>query len=468
MISLTTLILICSILFILLIVVTQFGIWLKYDDGELCNWVQKGAEPNYFDWDAVNNVIDAQFHQEPVWNAWLYSLGVTLTQSSSWWAKFKFTTPANYNVDVGTAKPTFIVGLFNAGGGLYNQNTLIMAFNPFAVSPPDWWDMAIYEDDSTMHSTGQSTYNLANSTEFYIIIIHDAGTDTLTGKVYTASDDTLRMTRTLTTTGWSFNFTDIGLSNFNSSGSVGYYLNPFEFDYIKINGGTTEDAGTIYVNTYGSNLSKVIEKGAEENYFSWDADNDYITSQFDREDVWNAWLYKLNQLIQQDKSFWSKISFTTPSDFSVSAGTPSARPGLFNNSAGTNETNSFQIELYPQGGDFAGYVKEDDGTSHTNTDTYTFVASTNYYVIIKHDAATDTATYELYTASDDTLRANASLTTTGWTFNIDMIGLSSVKSAGNNGRYSNNWTITGIQINTGITEITPGSQTRTGRLALMA
>lgn len=201
---------------------------------------EKGDEDNSFTYNASGTIsglpcVDSKWHREIMWNAWLYTLGVILTQADSFFLRFNFTTPVNYNRT--GVNPFVNFGIFDNARVTDGHDSVIAQIDEVF---DDTWGI-VYEEDATFHGDWNAAFGKPTlSTAYYYTVIHDAATDTLTFKLYLSAGDALQDTRTLVTTGWLWSCDMVGISaTYNATGGV--YDNPWEVTHIKANSGTTEE-----------------------------------------------------------------------------------------------------------------------------------------------------------------------------------------------------------------------------------
>ena len=221
-------------------------------------------------------------------------------------------------------------------------------------------------------------------------------------------------------------------------------------------------AASLYTLRSGTNLNtSYYEKGAEDNYFDYSSSK--VISKFHRDaSDWNAWYYPLGFNLTESDSFWGRIDFKTPINFTtvrtcgVGTYTPFALFGFFDSNQANMDVNSllayFQIDDFQA--DSGVLTMTSDSTPSVNdTNIYTPAASTSYYWILYYDSSSRDFTGKLYWANDTLIRTFTVHVTSGKTFSVDMFAISGYKTGdGNCGYFMNDWEITYFKANNGTSE----------------
>ena len=194
---------------------------------------EKGDPGNGFSFNTDH--VEATWVSDDTWRAWLYALGVTLTEADSFFVRINFTTPSTF---ANTGGPQYQYGMADISQTTHWINSTMGHYNHDSGTRQN---LLLWEDDGTFHNHGGQVYAFATSTDYYITLVYDSVANTVTYKVYTAIDDTVRATLFLSTVGWAWDFDSVGLSNFKDNAHNGSFTEATLVTLIKANSGTTEE-----------------------------------------------------------------------------------------------------------------------------------------------------------------------------------------------------------------------------------
>jgi hypothetical protein len=197
------------------------------------DYTEKGIEDNGIDYNPSGPDVDCKFLREPDWNAWIYDLGITLTEADDFWGRIDFKTSLYQN---SSKAKISIFGFFDSSAdGITNTVTSEIQHQNASTQ---YLIALIFDGGSSPHVGTIPNPNLTDYTEYYTTISWDSTAKKLTVKVYDSGDNLLA-TSTLNYAG-SFSVDSFGISNRNNASSSGYTI-AWEVTYFKCNSGTTEE-----------------------------------------------------------------------------------------------------------------------------------------------------------------------------------------------------------------------------------
>lgn len=201
------------------------------------DYIEKGTEPNYIDYDPVNFWWDHYFWRRLDWNALLYPLGVTLELNThSMFARLELETGSSFG-DTG--------GRIQSHWGFFNTLSSTNSISSIACQDQNDLDRhyVLTYSDVGAAINNYASYNMKVSQGYRYDVAHDAVAKTIKGDLYTLPDGILRASKTISTATAGPTHVDcVGAAAAGNATDNGRYVIPHKVLLVHANSGAIYEA----------------------------------------------------------------------------------------------------------------------------------------------------------------------------------------------------------------------------------